>query len=99
MIQATKMHNGQYKRYGDSFYVWLIDTGSEALTKEQVVQWAFDNLNSKRTLPIEAEWRHNAKFDGPRGNDPCYYFDGYYTIRRTDVPNTWEFTICRPYCD
>jgi hypothetical protein len=99
VIQATKIHQGQYKRYGDSFYVWMIDTGSETLTKEQVVQWAFDNLNRKRTLPIEAEWRRNVRYDGPRGNDPGYYFDGYYKISSSNIPNTWEFTICRPYCD
>lgn len=99
MIQAKQVHNGQYKRYGDSFDVWMIDTGSETLTKEQVVQWAFDNLNSKRTLPIEAEWLRNVRYDGPRGNDPGYYFDGYYKIRSSNIPNTWEFTICRPYCD
>lgn len=99
MIQATKIHQGQYKRYGDSFYVWMIDTGSEELTEEQVVAWGFENLNNKRTLPIEAEWRRNVRYDGPRGNDPGYYFDGYYKIRSSNIPNTWEFTICRPYCD
>lgn len=99
MIQATKIHQGQYKRYGDSFDVWMIDTGSEELTEEQVVAWGFENLNNKRTLPIEAEWRRNVRYDGPRGNDPGYYFDGYYKIRSSNIPNTWEFTICRPYCD
>ena len=99
MIQATKIHHGQYKRYGDSFYAWLIDTGSEALAKEQVISWAFENLNNKRTLPIEAEWRRSVAYGAPKWNDSAYYFDGYYTIRRTDVLNIWEFTICRPYCD
>ena len=99
MIQATKIHQGQYKRYGDSFYVWMIDTGSDELTEEQVVAWGFENLNNKRTLPIYSEWTRNVRYDGPKTNDPGYYFTGYYKISRSNIPNTWEFTICRPYCD
>lgn len=93
MIKATQTHCGQYKRYGDFFRVWEIETDE---SEEAVLEYCFTELY-KREVPTSAEWHHAIRYGGERWNDPAYYFAGYYSIEKTDTGFT--FKVCEPYAD
>lgn len=93
MIEAKQTHCGQYKRYGDFFRVWKIQTD---MSKDEVIKWCFENLY-KRIVPPSGEWHANIRFGGPKRNDANYYFAGYYSIEEID--GGFEFKICEPYAD
>lgn len=93
MIKATQIHCGQYKRYGDFFRVWNIQTD---MPKEEVIKWCFENLY-KRVVPPSGEFHANIRCGGPRHSDLEYYFAGYYTIE--DTEDGFKFSICEPYAD
>ena len=99
MIQAKQVHNGQYKRYGDTFYVYEV-TSDEPITEQEVIEWSKENISEWRPadLPGHAEWARNVSYGSPKWDDPGYYFDGYYTIKKRNKC-TYEVSICRPYCD
>ena len=61
------------------------------MSKEEVVEWVFNNLHSRR-VPSKSEWQENLK-----DNDMGYYFAGYYTI--VPITNGFEMTFCQPYTD
>lgn len=94
MIEARRIHCGQYKRYGDFFRVWEVETD---LPEEEAVNWCFENLYHGWALPREAKWRNDVRFDGEHGRDPGYYFRGYYNVREID--GGFKFTICEPFAD
>lgn len=95
MIEATKIHSGQYKRYGDSFYVWEITTDEP---EEKVIDYCFRELYKKdQPLPSKEEWSAAIKIGGEHARDMNYYFRGYYTLGKTE--KGYKFTICEPYAD
>lgn len=93
MIKAKQIHCGQYKRYGDTFRVWDIETDE---TEEDVRKYCFTELY-KRELPTEAVWRAEVRMGGAHFNDPGYYFRGYHKLIKTQTGYT--FTVCEPFCD
>ena len=94
MITAKQTHCGQYKRYGDFFRVWDIQTDE---SEEAVKEYCFTELAKRKDLPTKGEWSHAIRIGGERWNDPGYYFRGYYTLSKTDTGYT--FKVCEPYCD
>lgn len=93
MIQAKQTHCGQYKRYGDFFRVWEIETDEP---QDAVVEYCFSNLY-KRRVPTSGEFHAAIRYGGEKWNDPGYYFAGYYNIEKTETGYT--FTVCEPYAD
>ena len=94
MFEAKKIHSGQYKRYGDSFYKWIIKTD---LPKEKVLEKCFKEL-AKAEYPEYAEWLKNINDD--KKGDMGYYFHGYYTLERVNgYDYGYGFTVCHPYTD
>jgi hypothetical protein len=94
LMVAKQTHCGQYKRYGDFFRVWNIETACE--DKVKVLEYCFTYL-LKRRIPESAEWHFNIQRDGPNAGDADYYFRGYYTLGKTDTG--YKFTVCEPYDD
>ena len=76
MIETKLIHNGQYQRYGDYYYVWDIQTDEDT---EAVKEYCFTNLY-KRRVPLEAEWKKNIISGGDKRYDYGYYFAGYYNL-------------------
>lgn len=94
-FKVKHIHDGQYKRYGDYFRVWEIETDCE--DKEQVLDFCFTELYKKR-VPSKAEWSAEIRMgSGSHAHDPYYYFAGYYTL--TKIENGYEFKICEPFAD
>ena len=93
MFETKQVHSGQYKPYGDSFYVWEVKTNR---SKEETVEWCLQNL-CKRRVPESAEWHKNIQYGGAKSGDMGYYFGGYYSIKTID--GGFEFTVCTPYAD
>lgn len=93
MIKSTHTHAGQYRRYGDFFREWEIETDEP---EEAVLEYCFTELY-KRRVPEEAEWKANIRCGGPKSGDAGYYFAGYYNLKKTETG--YHFTICEPYAD
>lgn len=94
MIKAKQTHCGQYKRYGDFFRVWEIETDEPI---EAVLEFCFTELY-KRRVPAKGEWSAAIRYpDGEHRNDPDYYFAGYHTIG--EIEKGYKFTVCEPYAD
>lgn len=93
-IKFKQVHCGQYKRYGDFFRIWELET--EIQDKEQVLNYCFENLY-ERKLPAEHEWRKKIQNGQEKFGDADYYFAGYYNISK--INKGWKFTVCEPYCD
>lgn len=93
MIETKLIQNGQYRRYGEYYRVWDIQTDEDA---EAVKEYCFTNLY-KRRVPHEIEWKKNVRFGGEKYGDCGYYFAGYYNLDKTE--NGYKFTICEPYDD
>ncbi len=102
MLTSKQEHSGQYRRYGDSFYVWSI-TATEGETREQVLEYCRAEFNKAlgnlQDVPENGEWEPSIVYGGPRSNDPSYYFRGYYTLEKGQGDGEWVFTRCLPYCD
>ena len=95
MITAKQTHCGQYKRYGDFFRVWEIETDE---SEEAVREYCFTEIYKRKDLPAEATWRAAIRHpDGEHRNDPSYYFRGYYKLTKTEAGYT--FTVCEPYAE
>lgn len=93
MIKSMQTHVGQYRRYGDFFREWDIETDEP---KEAVLEYCFSELYTRR-VPEEAEWKANIVYGGPKSDDAGYYFGGYYSLKKTETG--YYFTICEPYAD
>lgn len=91
---ANLTHSGQYKRYGDYFLVWEIETHGES--EEEVLKFCRENLY-KRDIPTSAEWHINIRYGGEKYADTGYYFAGYYTLEK--IKNGYKFTVCEPFTD
>lgn len=95
MIKATRVHCGQYKRYGDFFRVWDIETDEN---EETVRDYCFTELyKTNHEMPTKAQWHFAVRFDGEHHNDPSYYFRGYYELEKTETG--YKFTVCEPFAD
>lgn len=94
MFKAEQTHSGQYRRYGDSFYEWDIETD---LPESEALERCFTELNGGTKLPEKTEWHKNTGYGGSRQYDMGYYFAGYYTLIKTETG--CHFTICRPFMD
>ena len=89
---AVCTHAGQYKRYGDTFYVYTITADGET-TDNELWEFLHNNDILRREIP---ENIYNAKL-GTREMDTDTYFAGWY--RLTEKGNGWELTVCSPYAD
>ena len=94
MINSKQVHCGQYKRYGDFFRVWDIETDED---KNNVLEYCFTTLY-KRRIPESPEWHKNIRFGtGSKSNDANYYFAGYYSLEKAN--KGFKFIICEPSTD
>ena len=93
-FQAMQTHCGQYKRYGDLFRVWEIETKCQ--DKEKTLEYCFTELY-KRRVPESGEYHANIRIGGEKSGDANYYFAGYYTLKKTNTG--YNFTVCEPYTD
>ena len=94
IFKAAQTHCGQYKPYGDSFYVWEIETICK--DPDKVLEYCFTELHHPR-IPSSADWHAHIRAGGPNAGDANYYFRGYYTLEKTDTG--YKFTVCKPYDD
>lgn len=84
------IHVGQYRPYGDSFYVYEIILEDNAeVSEEDILAYCFAEI-SKRKVQSKAEW--SANYD-----DANSYFSGYYELVQT--PQGYRYTKCSPYTD
>lgn len=99
MIKATQIHHGQYRPYGDSYDVWIIDT-NEYMEFDDMLAWCRENLINGSTVPLEKQFYDIKAYDESfTWND---YFKGY--VRLYQYPDggkwsTWKFEKVRPYAD
>lgn len=93
-MKATNIHSGQYRRYGDYYRVWLIQTDGES--EEEVLNYIKKNVFSK-DLPPSGEWAADIRYGGDKSNDAAYYFRGCYTLEKTN--EGYKYTVREPYCD
>lgn len=93
MIQAKQTHVGQYRKYGDFFREWEIET-DEAV--DYIREWCFKNL-SKRELPHKDVWSRRIQAGGDKYGDYGYYFAGHYTL--SPYQDKYKFVVCEPYAD
>lgn len=95
MIKATQTHHGQYRPYGDSYDVWMVEADEE-MGYEEVLAWCRENLIGGSTVPEKSE------FDDRHRNDDTFtwndYFKGYVTLWKYPN-NSWKFEKVRPYAD
>jgi len=94
MFNAIKTHSGQYRRYGDTYYEWDIETD---LPEKEVLDKCLRELLKEEDLPEGREYSKNTAYGGPKAGDYAYIFRGYYTLSKT--PEGYHFTKCRPYAD
>lgn len=90
MFKVEQKHSGQYRRYGDSFYEYDIETEE---SKEAVIDYCLTNL-AKMNVPSEDVWRKNIRRGGEHQDDYAYYFRGYYKLKKTEYG--YYFTYVRP---
>lgn len=95
MIKATQIHHGQYRPYGASYDVWMVEADEE-MGYEEVLAWCRENLIGGSTVPEKSEFydRHR-NYDTFSLND---YFKGYVALYQYPN-NSWKFERVRPYAD
>lgn len=94
-MKAEKIHSGQYRPYGDSCYVWMVEA-DEGADYAEVMAWCRKNLIDGSTIPESLEF-----FRKCRGCDDFTisdYFKGYVTLHRQEG-NTWRFEKVLPFTD
>lgn len=94
MINAKKIHEGQYRKCDAYYKIWEIETD---LPENEVVEWCFENLYTWKRLPSAEEWRKNRRYGGEKFGDIGYNLAGYYILDK--IENGFKFTICKPYDD
>lgn len=94
MIEAKIVHSGQYRRYGDYFRVWELNTDGES--EEEVLRYIRENVY-KSDLPNSREWSANIRYGGKHYYDPLYYFRGCYSLEKID--GGYRYTVKEPFCD
>ena len=83
----TWTHTGQYRPYGDSFYVANIVTSCK---DESTVIEAMRVADSHMPKYSKKEWDAMHK-------DAGTYFAGWYQVE--PIPEGWKYTECKPYTD
>lgn len=83
----TWVHSGQYRPYGDSFYVAEVKTSCPS---ESIVAQALRLIDS--SMP-----RYPKKMWDVITRDASIYFDGWFTLEKTAYG--WKYTECKPYTD
>ena len=95
MIKATQTHHGQYRPYGDSHDVWMVEADEE-MGYEEVLAWCRENLIGGSTVPEKRE------FDYRHRNDYTFtwndYFKGYVELYRY-TPTSWNSASERTVMD
>jgi hypothetical protein len=81
-------HAGQYRAYGDSYYVYELYLEGD-YSKEDVLDYCFKEI-SRRKMQSRREWSE-------AHGDPGKYFAGYYELIKTDYG--YKYTVCFPYTD
>ena len=84
---VTWVHSGQYRPYGDSFYVAEVAT---SCSSESLVAQAMRLVDSRMPRYPKQMWDVITK-------DAGTYFDGWFTLEKT--ANGWKYTECKPYTD
>lgn len=95
-MKAEKIHSGQYRPYGDSHDVWMVEADWIGNTYEDVMAWCRENILGGSTIPVRAEFYRKWKEDNTfTMND---FFKGYVTLynRKGKV---WRFEKVSPYTD
>ena len=95
MIKATQTHHGQYRPYGDSYDVWIIDT-EEAMEFDDVLAWCRENLIGGSTVPLRKQFYDSKLHD--ESFTWSDYFKGYVELYRY-TSTSWKFEKVRPYAD
>lgn len=91
-IDVKTIHKGQYKPYGDSYYVYEV---TAVYTTEQVVL----DYCKKELHPCTEEsyeWHKNIRWGGAKSGDASYYFNGYYVFKKINE-NKYQYTVVKPY--
>ena len=88
----------QLQRYGDFYNHYEVETDADEKT---FIEYALKEI-IKRDLPSEAEWEEaeweeKVKYGGEKYCDMDYYFNGYYTIEKTE--KGFIFEMVHPYDD
>lgn len=95
MIKATQIHHGQYRPYGDSYDVWMVEADEE-MGYEEVLAWCRENLIGGSMVPLRYDFlqRHRNDKTFTMGD----YFSGYVELYRYP-PTSWKFEKVVPYAD
>lgn len=92
-MKISKEWHGQSHAYEDYYDHYEIETD---LDEKTVIETALKEL-AKRDLPPKAEWEEKVKYGGEKYYDMDYYFNGYYTIEKTE--KGFIFEMVHPYDD
>lgn len=95
MIKATQTHHGQYRPYGDSYDVWMVEADEE-MEFDDVLAWCRENLIGGSMVPLRNDFLRRYR------NDKTFamgdYFSGYVELHQYP-DKTWKFEKVVPYAD
>ena len=93
MFEIESISAGQERRYGDFIRKYRVKSD------EPIQQVAADCLHYfGRDLPAEAEWKQNIRIGAAHGDDPGYYFAGYYSLTIIG-DDEYLFKVTEPFAD
>lgn len=90
MIKSTLVHSGQYRRYGDSYTVYEIETDED-------IEAVKEYIKTLTNTPEEEEFLRAYREGGEHEGDYGYYFAGYHKLTKT--ADGYRLSICRPFTD
>lgn len=93
MIRCVKVSSGQSRPYADYVTEWKIFSDE---SEQHVFDFALKDL-ARRDMPSKEEWRKNVCYGGKEFGNMQYYFNGYYTLQKTNYG--WYFAKVEPYAD
>lgn len=97
MFEINQTSAKQAHRYGPFIRQYTVKSDEPI---EQVAEECLRHFGHQ--LPPETEWKQNVRIGAAHGDDPAYYFAGYYnlTIIGTDAGITeYNFKITEPFAD
>lgn len=99
-MEYKTIHKGQYKKYGDSYYIYAVK--SENSSREEILRWCKENFvlhkNASEVPSVEHWW----------SNDMKLYFSGCYCLTENTLISgldllkegyKYTFTYLVLYCD
>jgi len=92
IIEAKKIHAGQYKPYGDSYDVWEVKSSEDKPTTEA---WCVEELLKGKPLPDEQTFLHKWRNNEMEYSD---YFRGYVKFESIS-DGEYRFTHVMPFTD